>query len=78
MLFGLGGALALAELGVQEVFWGVALRPGHPTWFGTYEDKLVFGLPGNPVSAMVTFAPDSEEAARLFPIGRRILSQARS
>jgi len=46
---------ALAELGVQEVFWGVALRPGHPTWFGTFEDKLVFGLPGNPVSAMVTF-----------------------
>ena len=26
---------ALAELGVEEVFWGVALRPGHPTWFGT-------------------------------------------
>jgi molybdopterin molybdotransferase len=46
---------ALAELGVQEVFWGVALRPGHPTWFGTYESTLVFGLPGNPVSAMVTF-----------------------
>jgi molybdopterin molybdotransferase len=46
---------ALAALGVQEVFWGVALRPGHPTWFGTHEDKLVFGLPGNPVSAMVTF-----------------------
>jgi molybdopterin molybdotransferase len=46
---------AFAELGVEEVFWGVALRPGHPTWFGTYEDALVFGLPGNPVSAMVTF-----------------------
>jgi molybdopterin molybdotransferase len=46
---------ALAELGVEEVFWGVALRPGHPTWFGTAEGVLVFGLPGNPVSAMVTF-----------------------
>jgi molybdopterin molybdotransferase len=46
---------ALAELGVEEVFWGVALRPGHPTWFGTSAGKLVFGLPGNPVSAMVTF-----------------------
>jgi molybdopterin molybdotransferase len=45
----------LAELGAQQVFWGVALRPGHPTWFGTYGDKLVFGLPGNPVSAMGTF-----------------------
>jgi molybdopterin molybdotransferase len=46
---------ALAELGVEERFWGVALRPGHPTWFGTTEKVLVFGLPGNPVSAMVTF-----------------------
>jgi molybdopterin molybdotransferase len=46
---------ALAELGVTEDFWGVALRPGHPTWFGTAGPVLVFGLPGNPVSAMVTF-----------------------
>lgn len=47
---------ALAELGVEQVFWGVALRPGKPTYFGTHGDALVFGLPGNPVSAMVTFA----------------------
>jgi molybdopterin molybdotransferase len=46
---------ALAELGVEERFWGVALKPGKPTWFGTRGDTLVFGLPGNPVSAMVTF-----------------------
>jgi molybdopterin molybdotransferase len=46
---------ALEELGVEEVFWGVALRPGRPTWFGIREGKLVFGLPGNPVSAMITF-----------------------
>jgi molybdopterin molybdotransferase len=46
---------ALEELGVGEIFWGVALRPGHPTWFGTAGRVLVFGLPGNPVSAMVTF-----------------------
>ncbi len=46
---------ALAELGVEESFWGVALKPGKPTWFGTRGDTLVFGLPGNPVSAMVTF-----------------------
>ena len=46
---------ALRELGVEERFWGVALRPGKPTWFGTREDVLAFGLPGNPVSAMVTF-----------------------
>ena len=50
---------ALAELGVTERFWRVALRPGKPTWFGVAERPggrvLVFGLPGNPVSAMVTF-----------------------
>ncbi|MFN8163366.1 MAG: gephyrin-like molybdotransferase Glp [Solirubrobacterales bacterium] len=46
---------ALAELGVEQVFWRIALRPGGPTWFGTRGDTLVFGLPGNPVSVMVTF-----------------------
>ncbi|MGH2961125.1 MAG: molybdopterin molybdotransferase MoeA [Solirubrobacterales bacterium] len=47
---------ALSYLGAEEVFWGVALRPGKPTWFGTHPGgALVFGLPGNPVSAMVTF-----------------------
>jgi molybdopterin molybdotransferase len=46
---------ALQALGVDEAFWRVALRPGRPTWFGTRGDTLVFGLPGNPVSAMVTF-----------------------
>jgi molybdopterin molybdotransferase len=46
---------ALAELGVDERFWGVALKPGKPTLFGTRGQTLVFGLPGNPVSAMVTF-----------------------
>jgi molybdopterin molybdotransferase len=46
----------LAELGVEEAFWGVALRPGKPTSFGAHPDGArVFGLPGNPVSAMVTF-----------------------
>lgn len=50
---------ALHDLGVKESFWGVALRPGKPTWFGTLDGSehrvLAFGLPGNPVSAMVTF-----------------------
>jgi molybdopterin molybdotransferase len=47
---------ALAAVGAQEVFWRLALRPGGPTWFGVAPDGgLVFGLPGNPVSAMVTF-----------------------
>ena len=46
---------ALLELGVEERFWGVRLKPGKPTWFGERGPVLVFGLPGNPVSAMVTF-----------------------
>jgi molybdopterin molybdotransferase len=45
----------LAALGVEESFWGLALRPGSPAWFGRRGETLVFGLPGNPVSAMVTF-----------------------
>jgi molybdopterin molybdotransferase len=46
----------LAGLGAEQVFWGIALRPGRPTWFGVAPGGgLVFGLPGNPVSAMVTF-----------------------
>jgi molybdopterin molybdotransferase len=44
---------ALHDLGVEERFWGVRLRPGKPTWFGTRGRTLAFGLPGNPVSAMV-------------------------
>jgi molybdopterin molybdotransferase len=46
---------ALRALQVDELFWGVKLRPGKPTWFGVRVGTLVYGLPGNPVSAMVTF-----------------------
>ena len=42
-----------AELGVDEVFWGVAIKPGKPLAFGVRGDTLVFGLPGNPVSSLV-------------------------
>ena len=45
----------LADLGAQFHFTGVAIRPGRPAVFGTCRGKLVFGLPGNPVSTMVTF-----------------------
>ena len=55
---------ALAELGVEERFWGVRLQPGKPTWFGTRDGQLVFGLPGNPVSAMVTFHLFARPAVR--------------
>jgi molybdopterin molybdotransferase len=46
---------ALADLGVREVFWRVAVRPGKPVSFGVREEVLVFGLPGNPVSSLVGF-----------------------
>jgi molybdopterin molybdotransferase len=45
----------LADLGAEFHFTGVAIRPGRPAVFATCRDKLVFGLPGNPVSTMVTF-----------------------
>ena len=41
------------ELGVEELFWRVAIKPGKPLAFGMRGDTLVFGLPGNPVSALV-------------------------
>jgi molybdopterin molybdotransferase len=44
-----------AALGVEEVFWRIALRPGKPVTFGVRGDTLVFGLPGNPVSSLVGF-----------------------
>ena len=55
---------ALAALDVHERFWGVDLQPGKPTWFGTHDAQLVFGLPGNPVSAFVTFALFARPALR--------------
>src|SRR5215210_4405564 len=45
----------LLNLGVEQVFWGVKLKPGKPVFFGTRGDTRFFGLPGNPVSAMVCF-----------------------
>jgi molybdopterin molybdotransferase len=61
---------ALDALGVRQSFWGVAIQPGKPTWFGTFAppgdagrqansqgrpSRPVFGLPGNPVAAYVAF-----------------------
>jgi len=58
---------ALEAAGVAAVFHGVRLQPGKPLWFGTRGNTLVFGLPGNPVSSLVT--------ATLFvrPAVRRLL-----
>jgi molybdopterin molybdotransferase len=44
-----------SELGVDEVFWRVAVKPGKPVSFGVRGRTLVFGLPGNPVSSLVGF-----------------------
>lgn len=46
---------AFEELGGVLQFWRVAIKPGKPFAFGQAGDKLLFGLPGNPVSALVTF-----------------------
>ena len=47
---------ALDALGVTEVFWRVAHKPGKPLWFGVAPaGALVFGVPGNPVSSLVCF-----------------------
>ena len=46
---------AEAGRGVEEVFWGVAVKPGKPIAFGIRGRTLVFGLPGNPVAALVGF-----------------------
>src|SRR5215218_5295140 len=45
----------MLDLGVEQVFWGVKFKPGKPLFFGVREGASVFGLPGNPVSAMVCF-----------------------
>ncbi len=48
-------ARAFAEIGVRQVFHQVAQQPGKPLWFGRLNEKLFFGLPGNPASALVCF-----------------------
>ena len=45
----------MTGLGVEQVFWGVKFKPGKPLFFGVRDGGSVFGLPGNPVSAMVCF-----------------------
>lgn len=72
----------LGELGVREVFWRVAQKPGKPLYFGVKGRKAVFGLPGNPASAFTCFyvyvrsgllraagRTQVEPISRLFPVG---------
>jgi molybdopterin molybdotransferase len=46
---------AFEQIGGELEFWKVAFKPGRPFVFGRCRGKLLFGLPGNPVSAFVTF-----------------------
>ncbi len=47
---------AFEACGVDEVFWRIRIKPGKPLWFGRRGKTLVFGLPGNPLSAIVGMA----------------------
>lgn len=74
----------LAELGVAEAFWKIAIKPGRPTAFGTKGSTLVFCLPGNPVSTLVTFELFVRPALRqlqgitpaIRPFARALLAEA--
>ena len=45
----------LLGMGVKRLFWKVQIKPGKPTFAGLREGRYILGLPGNPVSCMVTF-----------------------
>ncbi|HLK85355.1 MAG TPA: gephyrin-like molybdotransferase Glp [Candidatus Binataceae bacterium] len=68
---------ALDELGMRQVFHGVAQRPGRPLKFGTMGGKPIFGLPGNPVSTLVCFYLYARPALRRMG-GRRDLGLRRA
>lgn len=63
----------LGEQGVVEVFHKIALKPGKPIWFGKKDATLVFGLPGNPVSALVCFELFVRPAIRRLMGHREVL-----
>ena len=78
---------ALERLGVREVFWRVAIRPGKPVSFGVRDGTLVFGLPGNPVSTLVGFelfvrpalaALEGAEPGPAYLVGRLAADRMRS
>ena len=62
---------ALDDLGVERLFWKVAQKPGRPLTFGRRDATLFFGLPGNPVSALVCFA------VYVGPVLRRLAGHTR-
>jgi molybdopterin molybdotransferase len=62
----------IEALGAQMLFWRVAMKPGHPVAFGKVGEKIIFGLPGNPVSSMVCFEQF------VVPALRRMMGHART
>lgn len=62
----------LAKLGAQHRFWRIRIRPGAPMGFGVYRDRPWLGLPGNPVSTLVTFELFARPAIRKM-LGHRLL-----
>jgi molybdopterin molybdotransferase len=67
---------AFTKAGAELHLWQVSMRPGKPITFGSLEGRPVFGLPGNPVSAMVTFELFVRPAL-LKMAGRRVLTRPR-
>ena len=67
---------ALTRAGAELRLWRVSMRPGKPITFGSLQGRPVFGLPGNPVSAMVTFELFVRPALRLMA-GHRQLQRPR-
>jgi len=63
---------ALEDLGATLHLWRVSMRPGKPITFGSLGERPVFGLPGNPVSAMVTFELFVRPALRKMGGHRRL------
>jgi molybdopterin molybdotransferase len=63
------------ELGSMD-FWSIAIRPGRPLAFGEIDGKLIFGLPGNPVSSLLGFELFVRPAL-LKMAGRRLLHRPR-
>jgi molybdopterin molybdotransferase len=61
---------ALAALGVEQLFWRLAVQPGRPTWCGLHEGRVVVGLPGNPLSVLVGLE------LLLLPVLRRLAGAA--
>ncbi|HEY5372496.1 MAG TPA: gephyrin-like molybdotransferase Glp [Polyangiaceae bacterium] len=64
---------ALSNVGAQLDFWKVQIRPGKPLAFGRFGETLILGLPGNPVSAQLTFALFSMPLLRAMQGGQKPL-----